>query len=157
MHLTDEQWLLIKPLLPPPSPAARGRPLADDRLVLDGILSKLGASLPWYDLPPGEYPSWQTCYRRYRQWQRLGLIDELFFLLWDDLRDRGGLDVKAALQDGTFTFKGTGRDSKFIIAPQWHFTWQLATALLLMVMVMTHFKKPSRRLRRCKFYSDLPF
>ena len=41
MHLNGEQGRLIEPILPPPSPADRGRPPLDRRLVLDGILWKI--------------------------------------------------------------------------------------------------------------------
>jgi len=34
MNLTDEQWRLIEPILPPPSPSGRGRPPLDRRAVL---------------------------------------------------------------------------------------------------------------------------
>jgi transposase len=101
MDLTDEQWALIQPLIPPPSPYARGRPPADPRATLDGILRKLRLSAPWYDLPPcaGDYyPSWQTCYRRYRRWQRAGLMDRIYRLLYQDLCDRAGIDLFKLLQ-----------------------------------------------------------
>ena len=49
MNLTDEQWRLIEPILPPPSPADRGRPPIDRRAVLDGILWKIRTDNPWYD------------------------------------------------------------------------------------------------------------
>jgi transposase len=62
MNLTDEQWRLIEPILPPPSPSDRGRPPLDRRAVLDGILWKFRTDNPWYDMPP-DYPSYQTCYR----------------------------------------------------------------------------------------------
>ena len=72
LPLTDEQWAEIKPLINPTGSAAtRGRPPIDERLVLDAILWKLASNKPWYDLPVSQgsvqFPSRQTCYRRYRQ------------------------------------------------------------------------------------------
>ena len=59
-HLTDEQWQVIEPLIPPPSSAAtRGRPPINERAVLDGIFWKIINASAWYHLP-SEYPSWQT-------------------------------------------------------------------------------------------------
>jgi hypothetical protein len=55
MNLTDEQWRLIEPILPPPSPSDRGRPPLDRRAVLNGILWKFRTDYPWYDMPP-DYP-----------------------------------------------------------------------------------------------------
>ncbi|RLE68618.1 MAG: hypothetical protein DRJ34_02665 [Thermoprotei archaeon] len=43
--LTDEQWERIRPLLPPP--AQTGRPRADDRKVLNGILYVLRTGCAW--------------------------------------------------------------------------------------------------------------
>jgi len=76
MDLTDEQWLLIAPLLPPPSPARRGRPTLDTRRILNGIFWKLATHSPWYDMPP-HYPSHQSCYRFYHQWRSSGLFKKI--------------------------------------------------------------------------------
>jgi transposase len=59
--LRDGQWDLTAPLLP--SHKKRGRPRADDRRTLNGILwvSRFGAR--WKDLPK-EYGSRSTCHRR---------------------------------------------------------------------------------------------
>ena len=40
MHLTDEQWAVLEPLIPEPPrrPDRRGRPWRDAREVLDGVL-----------------------------------------------------------------------------------------------------------------------
>jgi len=59
--LTDEQWALIQPVLPPPK--KRGRPRADDRQVLHGILYVLRTGIPWNDLP-GRYGDDSTCHWR---------------------------------------------------------------------------------------------
>ncbi|MFQ6026351.1 MAG: transposase [Dehalococcoidia bacterium] len=46
----DQQWGLIAPLLPPAK--SRGRPRADDRCTLDGILWMLRSGSRRKDLPP---------------------------------------------------------------------------------------------------------
>lgn len=56
--LTDEQWVRIAPLLPPPKP--RGRRRADDRQTLEGILWMLKTGARWQDLPR-EYGSKTRC------------------------------------------------------------------------------------------------
>src|SRR5262245_7928622 len=65
VHLTDSQWAVIEQLLPPP--ARTGRPRADDRSTLNGILYVLRSGCRWQDLPgradPGEArpaASWQA-------------------------------------------------------------------------------------------------
>ena len=100
MNLTDEQWALIQPLLPPPSPYARGRPPADPRAVLDGIFRKIILDVPWYTLPSVEEngsPSWQTCYRAWRRWESAGILPRVYERLDRHLRHQGGLDIIAAL------------------------------------------------------------
>ncbi len=101
MDLTDEQWALIQPLIPPPSPHSRGRPTADPRATLNGIFRKLRLGAPWYNLPPYAlecYPSWQTCYRAYRRWGSTGLMNQIFKLLYQHLHDQTGLDLIQSLQ-----------------------------------------------------------
>jgi len=48
-ELCDEQWEHLEPLLPPPR--HRGRPRADDRKTLNGILYVLRTGCRWQDVP----------------------------------------------------------------------------------------------------------
>jgi transposase len=62
--LNDNQWLKIAPLLPSEKPGSRGgRPKANNREVLEGILWVLRTGAPWRDLPK-RYPSPSTFWRR---------------------------------------------------------------------------------------------
>ena len=108
MPLTDEQWALVRPLLPPPSPAARGRPPSDTRAALDAVLWKIRSRSPWYDFPAG-YPPWQTCYRYYHRWLRDGVLDQIAAALYRDLRDRGGLDLAEIVKISTLRLERSGR------------------------------------------------
>jgi len=71
--LTDEQWERIQPLLPrlPKNPQG-GRPWADNRRVLEGILWMLRTGARWQDLPE-QYPSPPTCWRRLQRWEKEGV------------------------------------------------------------------------------------
>jgi len=138
--LTDEQWAKLEPLFPSTkSAAARGRPPIDERLVLDAILWKLASNKPWYDLPVSQgavqFPSHQTCYRRYRQWKRTGLLNQILATIYEDLLVRGGFDLQRAIQDGTIKFEYRGRGLKIIINPQLQNTWQISTALILISII----------------------
>jgi len=67
--LTDAQWEKIRPLLPKrPSRARGGRPPANDRRVLEGILWILRSGARWQDIPE-EFPSPSTCWLRLRDWE----------------------------------------------------------------------------------------
>jgi transposase len=141
MELTDQQWSLIQPLLPKPQRTSRGRPPLDRRLILGGILWKLSTGSPWYDLPRFNsaptnvlsinFPSWQTCYHYYRQWQRSGLIDEIHRLLYQDLHQRGGFDLYRAIQDGRLSLIPCGSGWIVKLPTELQDTWQRQTALLL--------------------------
>ncbi len=65
--LSDTAWATIAPLLPPDR--RRGRPWADHRKVINGILWKLRTGALWRDLP-NRYGPWQTCYDRFVRWRR---------------------------------------------------------------------------------------
>ena len=61
MDLTDEQWEIVKPLIPipTPDPLGRGRPRVDDRAIQDGILWVMRTGTPWNDISD-RYPPYQT-------------------------------------------------------------------------------------------------
>ena len=66
--LTDEQWKLVEPLLPPPRRREdnRGRPWASKRACCEGILRVLQTGAASRFLPD-LYPSPSTCGRRLKQ------------------------------------------------------------------------------------------
>jgi len=149
MHLTDAQWSLIQPLIPP-LPAGvdgRGRPWLEDRPVLDGILYILRTGIPWH-LLPDEYPPYQTCHRRYQLWKRSGVIASILKTLIRDLRDRGGLDVTRCFLDGTIQIVSIKQGRfELIVNPDLKNTWQLDIALLF----FAHFQEEIRLKQSSKF------
>src|ERR1700682_2644005 len=69
---------------------------------MNGVLWVLRTGAPWHDLPH-RYPPYQTCHRRFQQWQRSGLFTRLLQTLAEDLRDRGKLDLSEAFIDASFS------------------------------------------------------
>src|SRR5260221_8145667 len=69
IRLTDMQWAFIHPLLPPP--ARTGRPRADDRRTIEGIVYILITGCRWQDLPR-EYGAPTTVWRRLKRWGEAG-------------------------------------------------------------------------------------
>ena len=103
MDLTAEQWEKLKPLLAPKRRSdGRGRPWRDTQAVLNGVLWVLRTGAPWHDLPD-RYPPYQTCHRRFQQWQRDGTLDLLLHVLAEDLRARGKLDLSETFIDASFS------------------------------------------------------
>jgi transposase len=103
MDLTEDQWKLIEPILPADRvrPDRRGRPWTERRTLLDGVLWILRTGAPWKDLP-GRYGAYQTVHRRFQNWVRTGVLENLLLALARDLQERGGLDLKECFVDGTF-------------------------------------------------------
>src|SRR5580658_9774398 len=103
MDLTDQQWKIVEPILPPDPVRedGRGRPWSDRRKVLEGILCILRTGAPCKDLPP-RYGSYQTAHRRFQNWVRSGVMEKLLLTLASHLQEAGGLDLKECFVDGTF-------------------------------------------------------
>jgi transposase len=79
--VTQEQWDRIQPLLPPP--AHTGRPRADDRNTLNGVLYVLAHQCRWRDIPK-RYGSHITCWRRHRAWAQDGTLKQILKILRED-------------------------------------------------------------------------
>jgi putative transposase len=86
--LTDEEWKILKPLLPPDKTGGRPRkyPL---REVLNGIQYVLRAGCAWR-LMPHDLPHWQTAYQAFRAWRQDGTWLRIHDQLRAMLRTRMG-------------------------------------------------------------------
>jgi transposase len=99
IHLTESQWAFIKPLLPPP--ARTGRPRANDRRTLEGILYILITGSRWQDLPR-EYGAPTTVWRRLKWWGEAGIWERIWRAALATLDRQGQLDWSMAFLDGSF-------------------------------------------------------
>jgi transposase len=99
VHLTDKQWGVIQPLLPPP--AWTGRPRADDRRTVEGILYVLITGCRWQDLPR-EYGAPTTVWRRLKRWGETGVWERIWRAALAVLDVQGKLDWSMAFLDGSF-------------------------------------------------------
>jgi transposase len=100
--LTDRQWRKIAPLLPKLEGGPKGgRPWADDRAALEGILWVLKTGARWRDLPD-RFPSPATCWRRLALYEQLGVWDDIWRTLLRRLQRRGRLKVTESFVDATF-------------------------------------------------------
>lgn len=77
--LSDEEWALIEPLLPPRVGSRGGRPRTaeGDRQVLNGIFYVLRTGCPWRDLPERYGPP-TTVYNRFNRWAKKGVWVRVF-------------------------------------------------------------------------------
>ena len=79
--LTDAQWQVIAPHLPPDQPGRRGRPLVwPRRLIVEAILYVDRTGCAWRYLP-GDFPPWQTVYGYFAAWRDDGTLARLHDVL----------------------------------------------------------------------------
>ena len=89
--MTDLQWGLLEPLLPPNS--AKGHPRTVDlREVVNGILYVLRGGIPWR-LLPHDLPPWGTVWWYFRQWRPDGLWERVEKPLHPIVREHEGRDA----------------------------------------------------------------
>ncbi len=81
-RLTDEQWVLVRPLLPPQR-GGTGRPPLDHRRVLGGILWVARTGSSWREMPE-EYGKWESAYRRHELWVKQGLWQRILRVLEEE-------------------------------------------------------------------------
>ncbi len=99
VHFTDRQWAFIQPFLPPP--ARTGRPRAEDRRTVEGILYVLITGCRWQDLPR-EYGAPTTVWRRLKRWGETFVWERIWRAALAALDLRGHLDWTIAFLDGSF-------------------------------------------------------
>lgn len=107
VHLTDKQWAFIQPLLPPP--ARTGRPRADDRRTLEGILYVLVTGCRWQDLPR-EYGAPTIVWRRLKRWGQEGVWEHIWRAALAVFDRHAQLDWTMAFLDGSFAPAKNGGD-----------------------------------------------
>jgi transposase len=101
-ELTDRQWEKIKPHLPEPKKSRKGgRPPADNRACLEGILWVLRSGARWKDLPK-EFPSPSTCWRRLNDWEEAGIWLNIWRTFLGELDEQGRLSWEETFADGSF-------------------------------------------------------
>jgi putative transposase len=82
--LTDAEWALLQPMLPPE--ASTGRPRVHARrTVLNAIFYVLRTGCAWRFLPQ-EWPAWQTVYGYFRRWRLDGTWERIHQALCQRLR-----------------------------------------------------------------------
>jgi transposase len=97
--LTDAEWAVLEPHLPPAH--QHGRPRSWSlREILNGIFSVLRGGITWR-LMPTDLPPWQTVYRWFATWRDNGLFATLNHALVMADRERAGREASpsAAILD----------------------------------------------------------
>ena len=82
--LSDREWAILVPVLPPPKPGGRPRTV-NLRQIVDGIFHVLRSGCQWR-LLPREYGPWSTVYAYFRRWRLDGTWERLHTTLRERLR-----------------------------------------------------------------------
>ena len=105
-HVSDELWAKIQPLLPERVNTHRfggGRPRADDRKCLNGILFVLRTGCQWNALNATSICPSSTAHDRFQEWVEAGVFGELWkagLLEYDKVK---GIDWSWQSMDGAMT------------------------------------------------------
>jgi putative transposase len=90
--LTDEQWAVLEPLIPPCKHGGRHRTV-DIRRVVNGILYRNKAGCQWRMLPT-DFPPWGTVYYYFALWRDDGTLKAINDFLRGWVRVLAGRDAK---------------------------------------------------------------
>jgi putative transposase len=119
--LSDEEWQVLKPLLPPEQSGGRPRTYPI-REVLNAIQYVLRAGCAWRFMPH-DLPHWQTAYQTWRAWRH----DGTWVRIHDQLRERVRTQMgrhpqpSAAIIDAQ-TVKTTGKGGRTAMTGPKHST-----------------------------------
>src|SRR5260221_479802 len=164
IHLTDRQWAFIQPLLPPP--ARTGRPRANDRQTIEGIVYILITGCRWQDLPR-EFGAPTTVWRRLKCWGEEGVWEHIWRAALSALDRQGKLDWSMAFLDGSFapakrggdkvgvTKKGKGTKWMLVIDGNglplgFHLDSATTAEVKLAEQTLETIKVPAREVSRCR-------
>ena len=86
--LTEEQWDLLAPLVPPVKPFGRP-PDHTRREILSAIFYQMRGGAAWR-LLPHDLPPWKTVYHYFRVWRKEGVWQQIHDRLRGDVREAAG-------------------------------------------------------------------
>lgn len=86
--LSDAEWQLIDPHIPPHRPGGRP-PLHPRRELVNAMSYVLRTGCAWR-LLPHDFPAWQTVYHYFRIWRAAGVFEQLNHALREQVRQQAG-------------------------------------------------------------------
>jgi transposase len=97
--LTDEEWALVAPLIPPPKPGGNKR-TRDMRAVVNGLMYVLSTGCQWRAIPK-DLPPRSTVYDSFDLWDHDGTVQRLHQALSVQCREQAGREAgpTAAISD----------------------------------------------------------
>ena len=89
--LTDDEWSLIKPLIPPAKHGGRKREVVV-REVLNGVMYVLSTGCQWRYIPK-DLPPRSTVYDYFTRWNHDGTIEKIHYVLYVQCRAAAGREA----------------------------------------------------------------
>jgi putative transposase len=86
--VTDDQWRLLEPLIPPALPGGRPRSV-NLRAVVNALFYRNREGCTWRGLPH-DFPPWKTVYNYYQWWQEDGTWEYLLKVVREKVRVSAG-------------------------------------------------------------------
>src|SRR5690349_11733169 len=86
--VTDEQWAVLEPLIPPALPGGRPRKV-DMREVVNALFYRNRNGCGWRALPH-DFPAWKTVYNYFQWWQWDGTWTKILDALRQQVRQGAG-------------------------------------------------------------------
>jgi transposase len=93
--LTDAEWALVKPLIPPAKRGGRPRTI-DVREVLNGVFYVLSTGCQWPALPK-DLPPKSTVYDYFDLWEWDGTLERIHHELYVAVREREGREASPSV------------------------------------------------------------
>ena len=82
--LTDDEWALVEPFIPPAKPGG-GKRRQDMRAVMNGVMYILSTGCQWRYLPK-DFPPRSTVHNYFIWWQCDGVLDRIHHALYVECR-----------------------------------------------------------------------
>jgi len=89
--VTDEEWALVAPLIPPPKPGGNKR-TRDMREVVNGLMYVLSTGCQWRAIPK-DLPPRSTVYDYFDLWDHDGTVQRLHHALYVQCREQAGREA----------------------------------------------------------------
>jgi transposase len=89
--LTDAEWALVEPLIPPAKRGGRPREV-DLRAVLDGIFYVLSTGCQW-NAVPSDLPPKSTIFDYFDLWDWDGTLERIHYALYLAVREQAGREA----------------------------------------------------------------
>jgi len=109
-RIPDELWTIIQPILEEFWPRkVEGRPPADWRKVLEGIVFRMRSGCQWDQLPK-EFGPKSTVHDWFQRWNKGGVMEKIWATLVENCQELGGVSWKWQSADGAMAkarFGGT--------------------------------------------------